>query len=120
MYNTLYFACATSSLRGKVQPKNSLFCLIQARPYVRVSPDTPSSEIQRVLEHDWKMPVPTIVLEVITSVRRSVFLESHRQWGNLQEGLIRVCIFVCSFKMVTAIIYHNYRSRRQTKPICGS
>lgn len=60
----------------------------ECHPFVRISGDTPISEVERVLEHDWKLNVPTIVLEVISSVRRSVFWEGHRQWSSLQEGLI--------------------------------
>ncbi|GAB6022353.1 hypothetical protein CHUAL_006473 [Chamberlinius hualienensis] len=88
-YDDLSILSRSQLPQGKVAFLREFDYEAEGRPYVRVHPDSPIDEVNRVLQHDWKMAVPTIVLEIIASVSRgSPAFESHRQWTNLQDGII--------------------------------
>lgn len=55
-----------------------------------ISGNSEIREIGNILEHEWKITMPTIILCVISGCKQNFSLQIQRQWANLQEGFVNV------------------------------
>uniref|UniRef100_T1J9X5 Uncharacterized protein n=1 Tax=Strigamia maritima TaxID=126957 RepID=T1J9X5_STRMM len=93
------------------------------RPYCRIASDTTMDDIGQIMGHDWKLSLPTIVMVVISSIKENSNWKNHKQWTNLQTGIIEAAnttnMWIVTHGADTGIpkmignIVHKEKERRQ-------